>query len=41
MADLVHDPGAADVLFDQPGVPFVILDHDDVDGLLRVHCGLS
>ena len=30
--EIVH-AGAADVLFDQAGVPFVILDHDDGDGL--------
>src|SRR5262249_1888519 len=35
--DRIVDAGAADVLLDQAGVAFVVLDHHDLDRALRYH----
>src|ERR1700758_3786356 len=35
--DLIVDTGSPDVPFDQAGVTFVVLDHDDGDGSVGVH----
>src|SRR5258708_4941171 len=34
--DVVVDAGTADIPLDQAGVPLVVLDHDDGDGLVHV-----